>query len=411
MKKSTTAAAAGGGGGSGGWKTDGSLLASLAAKRRCVLVRTAAGDAGLRGRCLLKFRAKKPVTVVVLHDTAAQAQPLWLLEKFSRYQADGAGVVSVYKNGGGGGGGIGLDGFGGGGGVGEEMDNLLSFLHLGSDPRGEKLCSFAIYTCSYPAGATVTLGGNSSGGAESGGNGQGINMYLTLVISDDDDGKPSSSISSAAAAASEEDAGDDMPADALATTNWAHGGSGLALLYSKMDNLVVAMPAASDFANPSKVRPPARLLDDDDDDDDGSGGGSGGYVSSGSGGGGAGSNTKNPLNAVTNAFSGVPGLFGGLSGGNSGALVPAAAAAVAGGGGRPKVLDPSAYALSETLSVKNDGTKMDNCFSFRVGERLVELCMSVDQLPGAFERSKLVVLRNRYCVVNAMADETLLVRQ
>ena len=164
------------------------------------------------------------------------------------------------------------------------------------------------------------------------------------------------------------------------------------------------------LCEPLQGKAPARLLDDDDDDDDGSGGGSGGYVSSGSGGGGAGSNTKNPLNAVTNAFPASRALRG-LSGGNSGALVPAAAAAVAGGGGRPKVLDPSAYALSETLSVKNDGTKMDNCFSFRVGERLVELCMSVDQLPGAFERSKLVVLRNRYCVVNAMADETLLVRQ
>ena len=77
----------------------------------------------------------------------------------------------------------------------------------------------------------------------------------------------------------------------------------------------------------------------------------------------------------------------------------------------PKVLAPSAYAVSETLSVKHDGTKMDNCFSFRVGERLVELCMSVEHLPGAFERTRLVTLRNRYCIVNAMADDALLVRQ
>ena len=37
--------------------------------------------------------------------------------------------------------------------------------------------------------------------------------------------------------------------------------------------------------------------------------------------------------------------------------------------------------------------------------------MSVDSLPGVYEKSKLVVLRNRYCIVNAMANETLLVRQ
>ena len=55
-------------------------------------------------------------------------------------------------------------------------------------------------------------------------------------------------------------------------------------------------------------------------------------------------------------------------------------------------------------------TKADNVFSMRVGERLLELCVSVEPCPGAFERSKLVILRSRYCILNSL-DEAIFVRQ
>lgn len=72
---------------------------------------------------------------------------------------------------------------------------------------------------------------------------------------------------------------------------------------------------------------------------------------------------------------------------------------------------PKQAAHSQVLHMGQDVAKSDSVFGFKVGERLVELSLEVAPCPGAFGRSKLVILRNRYAVVNGDAADTLYLRQ
>ena len=282
----------------------GSLLENTRSRKQALLLRTSAGDNHLRGRCLMKFKTKRAVTVAVLHDAAAVAQPLWLLERFKKQE-----LVTIRlhrdqsaKVEGGNSGGAPSNAFGFLGGV---VTGL--FEDQGNDGQ---IAAYNLFTCSYAAGSTVTLGGNSSGNCND--QGSDINMYIALVVAQDTADAASGSFGTLEGEGTSEDG---------KTCRWAQGENGMALLYSKKNNLVVGMPSSSDFANPSRA------------------------LSAQS------ASVGDPLAAVTSALTGVGDLFGGQlsSAGTKSSLSSSRKSAAT--TSRPKILQPHEYATSEVLNM------------------------------------------------------------
>lgn len=168
--------------------------------RGATIIRTACSDKNDSDQHFLRFRADEAAAVHVLFDRRCPSPPDWLTSKFSM-SAIGAEVA-------------------------HEMEN------------GATVNTFVVWTCEYPAGAEVTLGGNKAPKADT--------MYVVLITEAETAPEAITGGVAALSTAGSPNRRQINTREDLDDT-WALGNEGLALCNAPEEEIILAVPEGAGF--------------------------------------------------------------------------------------------------------------------------------------------------------------------